>query len=120
MQRHEQVVETMPAFDGKRFQSGLGKPAIPILWTGGGHDALVSQYIGRAPDRRDGITWVDLPDGSGGELALGVSGDLDAEEFLGPPEIFAKIDANGDGWLELDEALRVNEAELVPAAETQP
>lgn len=47
-------------------------------------------------------------------------GDLDAEEFLGPPEIFAKIDANGDGWLELDEALRVNEAELVPAAETQP
>jgi Ca2+-binding EF-hand superfamily protein len=51
---------------------------------------------------------------------LNSDGDLDAAEFIGPPEVFARLDANGDGWVELAEALRVNEADLIPPAEAQP
>src|SRR4029077_14653850 len=32
-------------------------------------------------------------------------GDLDREEFLGSPEDFDRLDLNGDGWIELDEAI---------------
>jgi Ca2+-binding EF-hand superfamily protein len=32
-------------------------------------------------------------------------GDLDREEFLGSPEDFDRLDANGDGWIDLDEAI---------------
>ena len=32
-------------------------------------------------------------------------GDLDREEFLGTPEDFRRLDANGDGWIDLDEAI---------------
>jgi Ca2+-binding EF-hand superfamily protein len=32
-------------------------------------------------------------------------GDLDREEFLGSPEDFQRLDANGDGWIDLDEAI---------------
>jgi hypothetical protein len=32
-------------------------------------------------------------------------GDLDREEFLGTPEDFLRLDSNGDGWVDLDEAI---------------
>jgi hypothetical protein len=32
-------------------------------------------------------------------------GDLDREEFLGSPEDFDRLDVNGDGWIDLDEAI---------------
>jgi len=48
---------------------------------------------------------------------LNSDGDLDAAEFIGPPDVFARLDANGDGWVELSEAVRVNEADLVPSEE---
>jgi Ca2+-binding EF-hand superfamily protein len=32
-------------------------------------------------------------------------GDLDREEFLGSSEDFDRLDANGDGWIDLDEAI---------------
>jgi Ca2+-binding EF-hand superfamily protein len=51
---------------------------------------------------------------------LNSDGDLDAAEFIGPPEVFTRLDANGDGWVELAEALRVNEADLAPSTEVQP
>ena len=35
-------------------------------------------------------------------------GDLDAGEFLGPPELFRRLDRNGDGWLDVQEAVRAD------------
>ncbi len=32
-------------------------------------------------------------------------GDLDREEFLGTPDDFRRLDTNGDGWIDLDEAV---------------
>lgn len=44
-------------------------------------------------------------------------GDLDGSEFMGPPEVFVTLDTNNDGWIELDEALRLNDSEAVPMPE---
>jgi Ca2+-binding EF-hand superfamily protein len=82
--------------------------------------ASVVFCLGVAPDAVDpsllansGPAWFVRAD-------LNSDGDLDAAEFIGPPEVFARLDANGDGWVELAEALRVNEAELVPSAKVKP
>jgi Ca2+-binding EF-hand superfamily protein len=37
-----------------------------------------------------------------------LDGDVSANEFLGPPAVFEQFDANGDGFLELDEALQAD------------
>jgi Ca2+-binding EF-hand superfamily protein len=44
-------------------------------------------------------------------------GDLDREEFLGSPEDFDRLDANGDGWIDLDEAILGDVT--APPAETE-
>jgi hypothetical protein len=44
-------------------------------------------------------------------------GDLDREEFLGSPEDFDRLDLNGDGWIELEEAILGDV--VAPPAETE-